>query len=137
MNMVLVSEGTRYELSNDKSKIRSFHGHSVPGIIYQDELTESIPLYHGTSRDTLEEIKRVGAILPMSRVQVHLSKDMNKAKEVGGRHGSPVIIVIDTEKMLKDNLKIYSSGDGVYLTDSVPVEYFKEILNKHFETEIN
>ena len=29
---LIVSEDTRYEFSNDKSKIRAFHGHSVKGV---------------------------------------------------------------------------------------------------------
>lgn len=45
----IVQADTRYEFSRDLSQIRAFHGHSVKGIKYQNEVTEPIPLYHGTS----------------------------------------------------------------------------------------
>jgi putative RNA 2'-phosphotransferase len=124
----LVNEDTRYEFSNDKSKIRAFHGHSVPGIIYQNEVTEPVKLYHGTTRKALEDINKSEAILPMSRVQVHISSDIDTAKKVASRHGKPIVLELDTESMLKDGIKIYKSGDGVYLTNSVPVKYIKEII---------
>lgn len=45
----IVKKDTRYEFSEDKSKIRAFHGHSIPGIICEEEVIPPDVLYHGTS----------------------------------------------------------------------------------------
>jgi putative RNA 2'-phosphotransferase len=126
----IVAEDTRYEFSEDRSMIRAFHGHSVAGIVYQDEVKNVTLLYHGTTIDGLEKIIKSGAILPMSRVQVHLSKDIETAKKVASRHGKPIIIVVDAQDMVHEGLKVYKSKDGVYLTNVVPSRYFKEIINE-------
>ena len=65
----------------------------------------------------------------MSRLYVHLSKDIETATKVGLRHGELAIIVIDAQKMYKDGYKFYLSANGVWLTEKVPVEYFKELLS--------
>ena len=62
---------------------------------------------------------------PMSRQYVHLSGDIETASKVGERHGNLYIINIDAEQMYKDGYKFYLSDNGVYLTKSVPVKYFK------------
>ena len=45
----IVENDTRYTFSNDFKKIRAYHGHSIKGIIYQNEEIPPIYLYHGTS----------------------------------------------------------------------------------------
>lgn len=61
------------------------------------------------------------AILPMSRVDVHLSKNFNNALHIARRHGRPVILTISVKRLMKLGHKIYASGDGVYLVDNVPL----------------
>ena len=41
----------------------------------------------------------------MSRLYVHLSKDIETASKVGRRHGAPVILKIHSEDMYKDGFK--------------------------------
>lgn len=122
----IVDEDTRYTFNDDFSKIRAFHGHSIPGIIYQNEGIPDMDLYHGTSREGYELIKESGYIKGMSRVQVHLSTTKEKAKEIGGRHGKPIILTIDTKAMVQDGIKFYESGDGVWLTGDIPTKYIKD-----------
>ncbi len=62
-----------------------------------------------------------------SRQYVHLSEGIDQAKEVGKRHGKLVLYRIDAEKMYQDGFKFYKSSSGVWLTDSVPYEYLKEV----------
>ena len=117
----IAENNTRYELSDDGLRIRALHGHSVP-VEYDDEVDPPDVLYHGTSRGNLELILEIGAILPMGRTKVHLSSDTTKAKDVGRRHGEPVVIFIDARRMRADRRVFHLSRDGVYLVDRVPSE---------------
>lgn len=61
----------RFELNDDKSKVRAFYGHSV-----NVELSLSIDtppefLYHGTATKYISSIENLG-LLPRSRQYVHL-----------------------------------------------------------------
>lgn len=117
---------TRYEFSSDLSQIRAFHGHSVKGIKYQNEVTEPIPLYHGTSI----EIVKSQAILPMSRAQVHMSASKEDAIRIAKRHkGDSVVLVIDTYSLLSTGHHIYKSEDNVYLVDKIPLSCVGMVLN--------
>lgn len=127
--MEIVSQETRYGLSPDKSMIKAFHGHSVP-VIYTDEITPPDELYHGTSTSKYELIKESGAIKGMTRVQVHLSESETKAKEIGTRHGRPIVLVIDAKKMASDGILFYKSKDNVYLTDEIPIKYVKKEIQE-------
>ena len=92
------------------------------------ELKEVIPpaiLYHGTAFKNLESIKKEG-IKKMNRQHVHLSADIETAKNVATRHsGKYIILEIDTEAMLKENYKFYLSENKVWLTDFVPSKFIK------------
>jgi putative RNA 2'-phosphotransferase len=124
---VIVDNDTRYTFNNDFSKIRAYHGHSIKGIIYQNKQTPPSILYHGTSFKNYELILESGMIKGMSRVQVHLSKSINDAKKIGNRHGKPIVLAIDCDTMVNDGFKFYESGDGVWLTDDIPIKYIKNI----------
>ena len=92
------------------------------------ELKEVVPpavLYHGTAFKNVESIKKEG-IKKMERQHVHLSADLETAKNVATRHSSKyVILEIDTEAMLKENYKFYLSENKVWLTDFVPSKFIK------------
>lgn len=123
----LVSEETRYAFSDDKTLIRALHGHSYP-VIYINKVTPPDELYHGTAERFMDLIMKDGYIKGMSRTQVHLSDSVEMAKTVASRHGKPVILVLDIKQMLKDNIAIYKSEDGVYLTNDIPVKYIKQTI---------
>ena len=89
------------------------------------ELEEQEPpefLYHGTADRFLDAIMKEG-IKPMSRLYVHLSKDVDAALKVGKRHGCPVILKIHSGDMYKDGYSFYLSENGVWLTKKVDVKY--------------
>lgn len=123
----IVDSDTRYTFSEDGKKIRAFHGHSVDGIIYTNEVEPPNILYHGTSKDLYEKIKESGYIKGMSRVLVHLSDTKEKAKVIGERHGDPVLLQIDCSSMIDDGFKFYKSEDGVYLCEDIPLKYILKI----------
>ena len=121
---------TRYSISDDGEYIRANQGHSIKVNIDFKPYTGTKYLYHGTSKEALNLIQSSGAILPMSRQFVHLSKDKETAKKVGKRHSHndmPVIIVIDTKKMLEDGRQLFESENGVVLAERVDIKYFVRV----------
>ena len=62
----------------------------------------------------------------MERQLVHLSGDIETATKVGKRHGKPKILEIDAHALVKDGHKIFISTNGVYLVDSVQIQFIKE-----------
>lgn len=116
----------RYSFSDDKKLIRANQGHSIPVDV---ELEEKIPpniLYHGTGKKYEESIDKHG-ILKLSRLYVHLSDNKDTAKNVGKRHGVPVIYAIDCKSMVEDGYTFYQSVNGVWLTEYVPFKYLGKI----------
>ena len=124
--IVATDEKGRYSFNESKTLIRANQGHSVNVDVELDELTPPSVLYHGTASRFLDSIMSSG-IKPMSRLYVHLSKDLPTAIKVGSRHGKCVVLVIDTKKMSKDGVKFYLSSNGVWLTKHIDCSYIKDI----------
>lgn len=114
----------RYELNEDKSMVRALYGHSVNVELNLIPSTPPSVLYHGTADKYLESIMKEG-LKPRSRNYVHLSESMDIAMQVGARHGSPVVLSIDTEPMIKADYKFYKAQNGVWLVQNVPVFFIK------------
>ncbi|MBQ9609915.1 MAG: RNA 2'-phosphotransferase [Lachnospiraceae bacterium] len=124
--IVATDNKQRYSFNEDKTLIRANQGHSIPVDV---ELEKKIPpdvLYHGTGEKYVASIDRQG-LVPKTRLYVHLSKDVETARNVGRRHGKPVIYEIDASEMAADNYDFYLSVNGVWLTKSVPIKYMKKI----------
>ena len=83
-------------------------------------------LWHGTGEKYVASIDEQG-LIPKSRLYVHLSKDIETAINVGTRHGTPVVLEIDTKEMINDGYKFYLSENGVWLTSDIAPKYFKKI----------
>lgn len=118
----------RFSFNEDKTLIRANQGHSINVDV---ELQEKIPpdiLYHGTGIKHVESINKQG-LLPMTRLYVHLSKDIETAINVGKRHGKPYIYIINCKAMVSDGYKFYLSVNGVWLTKEVPIKY----LSKYYD----
>ena len=112
----------RFSISDDEKRIRANQGHSVK--INLDLVPQKPPsiLYHGTTLKHYEKIKKEG-LLKMKRNHVHLSDQIETAKQVGARHGKPIILVIDCEEMIRHNINFYLSENGVWLTEFVAPEF--------------
>ena len=124
----IVQEDTRYGFSDDGTKIRAFHGHSYREIVYEEDKNPPNELYHGTSLENYEKILNSGMIKCMNRAEVHLSSNEQKAKEVGSRHGKPIVLVIDCIAMKNDGFVFHKSEDDVYLTSNIDVKYIKKLI---------
>ena len=85
-------------------------------------------LYHGTADRFLGSIMAEG-LKPMSRLYVHLSKDIETAWKVGKRHGTPAILRINSGKMYQDGYKFYLSANGVWLAKQISPIYFTLLEN--------
>ena len=126
--IVNTDEKKRYSFDKYKMRIRANQGHSIN---VDADLKEAIPpdiLYHGTSIKYVYSIYKEG-IKHMSRLYVHLSKDIDTAVKVGKRHGGPVVLEIDCRSMISDGYKFYLSENSVWLTKIVPSKYIK-IVNE-------
>ncbi len=124
--IVAEDDKTRYSFNEDHSLIRANQGHSIPVDV---ELEKKLPpdsLWHGTGEKYVSSIERMG-LIPKSRLYVHLSADVDTARKVGSRHGTPVIYTIDTKRMASDGFDFFQSVNGVWLTKQVPVEYLCRI----------
>lgn len=124
--IVRTDKKQRYSFNGDKTLIRANQGHSIPVDVELEVQQPPQFLYHGTASRFIDSIKQEG-LKSMSRLYVHLSSDIETAKIVGARHGSPVILKIDCSQMHKDGIKFYLSENGVWLTENVPKKYI-EIL---------
>jgi len=61
----------------------------------------------------------------MSRNYVQLSSDIDTATTVGSRHGTPIILKVDSRKMSDDGIKFYLSNNNVWLTEYVDTKYIE------------
>lgn len=121
------NDKNRFSFSEDYCEIRASQGHSIDvGIDFEEIIPPQI-LFHGTSKKTIDLIKKEG-LKKMNRKYVHLSPDIETASKVGSRKGEFLVLEIEAMKMRSDGYKIFISDNGVFLTDNVPVKYIK--LNK-------
>ena len=110
----------RYSFNEDKTLIRANQGHSIPVDVELPEKQPPVILYHGTGEKYVASIDEQGRI-PKSRLYVHLSLDAATAKNVGSRHGKPVIYEVLASEMYHDGYVFYQSVNGVWLTKSIPM----------------
>lgn len=121
-SLVANSEKKRFSFSEDELLIRANQGHSVEVELGYQPAKPPETLFHGTAERFLASIKAQG-LLKGNRHHVHLSADLETAIKVGQRHGKPVVLRVNSEKMQQDGLIFYLSTNGVWLTEHVPVPY--------------
>lgn len=122
--IVKTDKKQRYSFSQDKTLIRANQGHSIPVDVELEKKEPPKVLYHGTGIKSVKAIQEQG-LLPMERLYVHLSTDVETATNVGKRHGTPVIFKVNAEQMQKDSYDFFQSVNGVWLTKEVPVKYLE------------
>ncbi|MDE6004338.1 MAG: RNA 2'-phosphotransferase [Oscillospiraceae bacterium] len=119
----------RYSFNQDKTKIRANYGHSAKIIINYPEKEPPEILYHGTAERFLPSIREKG-LLPMQRLYVHLSKDIETAITVGTRHGKPYIFQIPARIMHQQGHIFYQAPNGVWLTKFIPSNFLQDIAER-------
>ncbi len=126
-SVVANSDKQRFTLSEDGRLIRAAQGHSVPVDLGLAPSEPPALLFHGTARDRLAPIFAEG-LKPCSRRHVHLSPDEDTARKVGSRHGTPVVLEVDTISMHRHGFAFYRADNGVWLTDIVPALYLSILV---------
>ena len=116
----------RFEFSEDESSVRALYGHSIDVNLGLEPTTPPPVLYHGTAEKYIDSIMKDG-LRPRKRNFVHLSETMDMAKQVGTRHGSPVVLSIDIEAMIRAGYKFYKAQNGIWLTGDIPPIFFKAV----------
>jgi len=122
----------RFEFSDDGKRIRARQGHSVKVELGDEQKVPPEILFHGTATRFEQPIRSAG-LLKMSRHAVHLSSDEKTARNVGNRHGKPVILQVQAKKMHDDGFKFYLTGNGVWYTDHVPTDYLLWPGDRHYQ----
>jgi putative RNA 2'-phosphotransferase len=115
------TDKVRWEIDAEQRRIRACHGHSVSVDLGESAIPPA-QLFHGTATRFLSAIKAEG-LLPMGRQQVHLTDNQADAEKVGARHGKPVILIIDTTRLLADGWEFHRTAEGIWLTGAIPAEY--------------
>jgi putative RNA 2'-phosphotransferase len=126
LETVRTSDKQRFTLSPDGLRMRAAQGHSIDVDLKLEPKMPSEILFHGTATRFLPSIRAEG-LLPMGRTHVHLSKDKETAHKVGARHGTPVILQVDTRGMVKSGAEFFLADNGVWLVAKVPPENLTEL----------
>ena len=120
--LVANNDKKRYSFNDDQTRIRANQGHSLTLDLQLEALEPPEQLYHGTATRFLDSILEQG-LLKGERHHVHLSLQKETAHQVGGRHGKPVVLKVDSGEMHKKGYVFYCSENMVWLTDQVPTEF--------------
>ena len=116
----------RFEFSEDKSSVRALYGHSIDVNLGLEPTIPPTVLYHGTAEKYIDSIMKEG-LRPCKRNFVHLSETMDMARQVGTRHGSPVVLSIDIEAMISAGYKFYKAKNGIWLTVDILPKFLKVV----------
>lgn len=112
----------RFAFNDDNTKIRASQGHSIEIDLNYEAVEPPEFLYHGTAEQFIGNIKKEG-LQKRKRHHVHLSTDEETAHNVGSRHGKVVILKVKSKEMHEAGHDFFQSENGVWLTDSIPVEF--------------
>jgi len=122
--VVANNDKKRFAFNADKTKIRASQGHSIKVELGYAAVEPPEMLFHGTATRFLDSIQKQG-LLKGNRHQVHLSKEIDTATNVGSRHGKVVVLKVKALEMHKAGFEFFVSENQVWLTDQVPVEYLE------------
>lgn len=114
----------RYAYSDDGARIRASQGHSVDVALGYEPAVPPPLLYHGTAERNLASILASG-LDRRARHHVHLSAAVDTARQVGGRHGRPVVLHVDAARMHGDGFAFFVTANGVWLVEHVPASYLR------------
>ncbi len=121
--VVATNNKQRFELSGDGTRIRARQGHSIDVDLGYRPLEAPEHLWHGTATRFREGIEAEG-LRPMSRHAVHMSPDEVTASAVGRRHGELLMLRVRArEHQEATGARYYRTGNDVWLTDEVPLEF--------------
>lgn len=111
----------RYEFSEDFKCVRALYGHSNHVHIRWEITEPPVILYHGTAKRFLDSILNEG-LKGMDRNYVHLSETVEEAIQVGKRHGEPVVLAIDSKRVIRNGGRFCRVPQGIWLTGDIPTK---------------
>ena len=117
--VVRENDKQRFRFDPTGARIRAVQGHSISVAQGYKPLEPPERLYHGTAARYLVSIRREG-LTAQGRNHVHLSGDEATARQVGRRHGRPVVLVVRSGEMARDGRRFFQAANGVWLTTHVP-----------------
>lgn len=115
----------RFAISDDGLYIRANQGHSINVDLDLQPTQPPDLLYHGTTDRFLDSIMEEG-LEPKQRQYVHLSKDVQTARNVGQRHGKPIVLTIEAKKMYEQKFNFFLSKNEVWLIEKVPPQFLSK-----------
>ena len=130
MELVRTDGKQRYGVKKQGNQlfIRCNQGHSIPWIEMEYQVMQPPEyLYHGTSGGFMSSSQAEG-LKPMERQMVHLSWDVETARQVGGRkkrYGDIAILRIAAQKRWQDGGMFYLSENNIWLADKIEVKYLQ------------
>ena len=124
LDVVRTNSKQRFSVSEDGLRIRANQGHSILVDLGLAPIAPPAVLFHGTATRFLEAILAEG-LRPGSRQHVHLSVDPATARQVGQRHGKPVVLVVASGAMRQAGHDFFRAENGVWLTAAVPPQYVR------------
>jgi len=125
-DIVADNDKQRFAFDETGQRIRAQQGHSVEVDLQLKPAAPPAVLYHGTAPAALPAIWAVG-LQKMNRHHVHLTADEATARRVGQRRGRPVLLAVDAAALHAAGGAFYRSGNGVWLVESVPPQYLREL----------
>ncbi|MDG3008055.1 RNA 2'-phosphotransferase [Paludisphaera mucosa] len=126
VEVVETNDKRRFAFDATGDRLRAVQGHSIEVDLGLERREPPETLYHGTVERFLASILGQGLVRGR-RHHVHLSKDVETARKVGGRRGRPVILAVDAGRMHRDGRAFFLSENGVWLADAVPPEYLSRL----------
>ncbi len=119
--VVANDDKSRFELDGDR--VRARQGHSIVVDLGYPSAAPPERLFHGTARRFLGRILQMG-IERQGRQHVHLSSDPQTAREVGRRHGEPVVLSVEATRLhAEEGADFYVTDNGVWLVERVPAKF--------------
>jgi putative RNA 2'-phosphotransferase len=112
----------RYEITD--GRVRARYGHSLPGHVEMPPADPPPTLFHGTSAGAVDAILREG-LHANGRQYVHLSPSEATAREVGSRHGRPVILAVDARAAAAAGAVFRRGNADTWLTDALAPAYLR------------
>nr|WP_154957833.1 RNA 2'-phosphotransferase [Paenibacillus xylanexedens] len=123
-HMIAVSNKKRHEIN--AGRIRALYGHSTPQKISKIATQPPELLYHGTPVRAVSSIMERG-LQPRQRQYVHLSADMDTARQVGQRRDDqPVILRVKAGQAAREGILFYHGNESIWLADVIPSRYIEQ-----------
>lgn len=111
----------RYEIVD--GKIRAMFGHSAVREITYPIVTPPVTLYHGTSQDAIDSIRKTG-LQAQNRQYVHLTINLDTAKRVANRHSKETILLkVEALTAHNDGIVFHQPEEEQFLCKHVPPQY--------------